>query len=51
MSAAGFTNLNTSVSHSQNSAPAGGAAPPYQNGKTGHDTISLLTPKQVSMFS
>ncbi|XP_044060302.1 protein transport protein Sec24B isoform X5 [Siniperca chuatsi] len=32
MSAPGFTNLNSSVSYSQNSTPNGGAAPPYQNG-------------------
>lgn len=32
MSAPGFTNLNSAVSFSQNSAPNGGAAPPYQNG-------------------
>ncbi|XP_076745967.1 protein transport protein Sec24B isoform X1 [Maylandia zebra] len=32
MSAPGFTNLNSSVSYSQNSAANGGAAPPYQNG-------------------
>ncbi|XP_044219513.1 protein transport protein Sec24B isoform X2 [Thunnus albacares] len=32
MSAPGFTNLNSSVSYSQNSTPNGGAAPPYHNG-------------------
>ncbi|KAM8732735.1 protein transport protein Sec24B isoform 1-T1 [Acanthopagrus schlegelii] len=32
MSSPGFTNLNSSVSYSQNSTPNGGAAPPYQNG-------------------
>uniref|UniRef100_UPI0037E8A3D9 protein transport protein Sec24B isoform X2 n=1 Tax=Semicossyphus pulcher TaxID=241346 RepID=UPI0037E8A3D9 len=32
MSAPGFTNLNSSVSYSQNSTPNGGAAPPHQNG-------------------
>ncbi|XP_041845495.1 protein transport protein Sec24B [Melanotaenia boesemani] len=32
MSGPGFTNLNSSVSFSQNSTPNGGAAPPYQNG-------------------
>ncbi|XP_041653565.1 protein transport protein Sec24B isoform X2 [Cheilinus undulatus] len=32
MSAPGFTNLNSSVSYSQNSTPNGGAAPLYQNG-------------------
>ncbi|XP_078145358.1 protein transport protein Sec24B isoform X2 [Centroberyx gerrardi] len=35
MSAPGFTNLNSSVSYSQNSTPNGGAAPPYQNGYYG----------------
>ena len=35
MSAPGFTNLNTSVGYSLNSTPNGGAASPYQNGKTG----------------
>ncbi|CAJ1059177.1 protein transport protein Sec24B isoform X2 [Xyrichtys novacula] len=34
MSAPGYTNLNSSVSYSQNSTPNGGAAPPYQNGPT-----------------
>ncbi|XP_076595160.1 protein transport protein Sec24B isoform X3 [Chaetodon auriga] len=32
MSSPGFTNLNSSVSYSQNSTPNGGAAPPYHNG-------------------
>ncbi|XP_029917688.1 protein transport protein Sec24B isoform X2 [Myripristis murdjan] len=32
MSAPGFTNLNSSISYSQNSTPNGGAAPPCQNG-------------------
>ncbi|XP_051276667.1 protein transport protein Sec24B isoform X4 [Dicentrarchus labrax] len=32
MSSPGFTNLNSSVSYSQNSTPNGGAAPPFQNG-------------------
>ncbi|XP_074530562.1 protein transport protein Sec24B isoform X3 [Halichoeres trimaculatus] len=32
MSAPGFTNLNSSVSYSQNSTPNGEAASPYQNG-------------------
>nr|XP_046262330.1 protein transport protein Sec24B isoform X2 [Scatophagus argus] len=32
MSSPSFTNLNSSVSYSQNSTPNGGAAPPYQNG-------------------
>ncbi|XP_031654303.1 protein transport protein Sec24B-like isoform X2 [Oncorhynchus kisutch] len=35
MSAPGFTSLKTSLGHSLNSTPNGGAAPPYQNGPGG----------------